>query len=640
MGKIRISYPNRLADATWSGPGGAWSTASPPSYMGTRQLAQVARTLSTDTRCAYLHADAGAANPASVLALAGHNLSTDGQWRVRGFSSSPVPVIDLYFGGGTLPTGVTLTRSTTATYIDSAGLVATAAIDAARYEYSGSTRLGLLVEGQATNLQLHGRDGTNAAWSKTTMTTAKTATGADGVANSATRLTATGASSNIRQSPGALASNTYVFSVWLRRVSGSGTINLSMNNFAATTAVTLTTSWQRFSMSTSSYTGGQCGVQIVTSGDVIEMDYAQVELGTTPSSAIATTTTTVTRERDVVTYADAGAAGASLTSGALHLRGVQGANTGGSAIIVGLYESSTEHVGISGGSASLSALVTAGGSATANITAHASLAVGDPINVAMSWATNDVRAAASGSLGTADTIATMSTASGTFDLTLGTSSANRHCLIVEHLRVYSRTMTDAELQSLSQDAADTDIVAGYDSGMVDAWDADWVAATTADERDGVRPCSLIVPTSAQSYRYWRIDLSDSANADGYLEVGRAFAGSSWQPTYNAVYGSDLGYESRDQIDETDSGSEYFRARPSPRVARLQLQAMSDDSAIGGLMQIIRRQGTSGELLFQWDVDDSRYKPDRTFLARLSGTSRIACDYLDMHSTTAEVRELI
>lgn len=641
MGKIRLSYPNRLADATWSGPRGAWSTASPPNYMQTRQIAQVARTLSADPRCAYLYADAGSAGAASVFALAGHNLTVDGQWRVRGFSESPIPVIDLYFGAGQMPAGVTFARSTTATYITAGGLLATAAIDEPRYSYSGSTLRGLLLEGEAINKLLWSRDGTNAAWSKTTMTTAKTATGVDGVANSATRLTATGASSNIRQTPAAVSSASYVFSVYLRRVSGSGTVNLTMNNFSSVTAVTLTTSWQRFSIRASGYTGNVIGIQIVTSGDVIEMDCSQLELGLEPSSVVITTTAEGSRARDVVTFADAGAAGASMSSGALHLRGWHGASTGATpSLIVGLWESASEFVGMSGGNDSLAARVEASSSTTASISIIPSLVAGDPINVAMSWATNDVRAAAAGALGTADTSATMATASGTFDLTLGHSAAVRHCLTVEHVRVYSRTMTDAELQSLSQDADDTEIVAGYDSGMVDAWDADWVAATTADERDGVRPCSLIVPTSAQTYRYWRIDLSDSTNADGYLEVGRAFAGTAWQPTYNAIYGSDIGYESRDQIAETDSGSEYVRARPGPRVARLQLQAMSDSSAIGGLLQIIRRQGTSGELLFEWDADGGRYGPERTFLARMSSTARIACDYLDMHSTTAEVRELI
>jgi hypothetical protein len=51
--------------------------------------------------------------------------------------------------------------------------------------------LGLLVEEARTELTLYNRDFTNAAWTKSNMTTAKTATGPDGVTNSASTLTAT-----------------------------------------------------------------------------------------------------------------------------------------------------------------------------------------------------------------------------------------------------------------------------------------------------------------------------------------------------------------------------------------------------------------------------------------------------------------
>ena len=61
------------------------------------------------------------------------------------------------------------------------------------YDAAGVSR-GLLVEPAATNLVLHSNDHTNAAWSNTNSTDARTATGPDGVANSATVITASAGS--------------------------------------------------------------------------------------------------------------------------------------------------------------------------------------------------------------------------------------------------------------------------------------------------------------------------------------------------------------------------------------------------------------------------------------------------------------
>ena len=77
------------------------------------------------------------------------------------------PLID--FRRGTLPSGVTLTRASTGTYVDSAGVLQTAAIDAARFNYLNKGVLGipsLLVEPASTNLWLRSQEFDNAVWTK------------------------------------------------------------------------------------------------------------------------------------------------------------------------------------------------------------------------------------------------------------------------------------------------------------------------------------------------------------------------------------------------------------------------------------------------------------------------------------------
>lgn len=78
-----------------------------------------------------------------------------------------LPTVDLDFlNTGSLPSGVTFTRSTTGTYYNTSGVLSTAAIDAPRFDCDPltGTRRGLLVEGLRTNLLLRSEEIDNAAW--------------------------------------------------------------------------------------------------------------------------------------------------------------------------------------------------------------------------------------------------------------------------------------------------------------------------------------------------------------------------------------------------------------------------------------------------------------------------------------------
>lgn len=92
--------------------------------------------------------------------------------------------LDLIFTAGDyLDPRITFTRSTTATYTDSAGAIATAAINAPRFTYNPVTLApqGLLIEEQRTNLLTYSEQFDNVIWFKTRSTvTANAMTSPDG----------------------------------------------------------------------------------------------------------------------------------------------------------------------------------------------------------------------------------------------------------------------------------------------------------------------------------------------------------------------------------------------------------------------------------------------------------------------------
>lgn len=214
--------------------------------------------------------------------------------------------VDMSLGRGVGP--ATFTRATAAATKLSTGLwKLDVASGTARSSYIGlntavSAYGGYLAEGAATQLAVDVRDMTQASWVKVTMTTAKTSTGIDGVANSCTRLTAAGAASTILQTLVAVGSSR-TYSCWMKRVTGTGTILIQQG--ATTLDVTALINSATFTLVqlNANVLNSAFGIAINTSTDAIDVDCNQFEAGafaTTPIPAAGT------RNADVLTYPSAG----------------------------------------------------------------------------------------------------------------------------------------------------------------------------------------------------------------------------------------------------------------------------------------------------------------------------------------------
>jgi hypothetical protein len=212
----------------------------------------------------------------------------------------------------------TVTRASTKLRIGSNGLYGSVANNVPAFEFNtnGSYR-GLLVEPGATNLALNSRNLTTASWTATNVTTAQTATGADGGANSATTLTASAGNGTVLQAITS-ASASRVFSAVVRRRTGTGVVEITQDNGSTWTAITLTSSFQRFTTPNQTLTNPTVGFRIVTSGDAIDVDFCQAETGSVATSPIVTTAGTASRVADVVSLTGASSL-IGQTSGAMYV---------------------------------------------------------------------------------------------------------------------------------------------------------------------------------------------------------------------------------------------------------------------------------------------------------------------------------
>ena len=211
------------------------------------------------------------------------------------------PTLNLDFANsGKLDPRITFTRASTATYFDKLGVLRTASNNEPRFDYDPVTleAKGLLIEESRQNLALWNRDLTNVAWVKTNCSVLKNQVGLDGAVEAST-VTASAANATILQSISS-ASNTRITSAYIKRVAGTGTIQMTQDNGGTWTDITssITTSWKRFEAPSASLINPTIGFRIASNADAIAVDFVQHELGSFSTSAIATTTTAVTRQAD------------------------------------------------------------------------------------------------------------------------------------------------------------------------------------------------------------------------------------------------------------------------------------------------------------------------------------------------------
>lgn len=222
---------------------------------------------------------------------------------------SPAAALTLSFLNNVLDSKITFLRSSTATYFDSAGLVKSAANNVPRFDYDPATLTlrGLLVEETRTNLLNWSQTfatagGTQNNWvdSANLQRVSATRTSPDGTGN-ALEIKANGAADQtIISSAAAGTSAQRVFSIFLKRVTGTGDIQYTLDNGATWTTQAITASWVRYTFAATT-ANQQVGIRIRTNGDVIQIWGAQLEAGACPSSYIPTTSTTAQRQPDLAT---------------------------------------------------------------------------------------------------------------------------------------------------------------------------------------------------------------------------------------------------------------------------------------------------------------------------------------------------
>lgn len=205
---------------------------------------------------------------------------------------------------------MTVTRATTATRVNSAGLIESVASNVPRLDYSNGTCPSILVEPQRTNLLNQSQNFSSSCWvsaSGVTVTN-NTRVAPDGTMTADT-IAGTLAGNKVYYESSSFPtipanSNTVTGSVYVYATSAI-TIILNIYEWAGaetSQSFTLTpNTWQRL-VYTKTFSGGSgnVGLSIQTDAQTVFVWGAQLELGSYATSYIPTTSSSVTRNADVI----------------------------------------------------------------------------------------------------------------------------------------------------------------------------------------------------------------------------------------------------------------------------------------------------------------------------------------------------
>lgn len=164
----------------------------------------------------------------------------------------------------------------------------------------------------------------------------------------------------------------------------------------------------------------------------------------------------------------------------------------------------------------------------------------------------------------------------------------------------------------------------YDSGALNMT----FSSITAEDRAGFNPSIVLVPSSVQTARYWRVAITDTSNVDGYVQIGRALICERYVPTINMSLGVHLGFDDPTIRTRTDASSFVFDAKPVCRTARFVLDHAPVAEGQGTQWIMKRRLGTSGQTFFVFDVADTTYMHERAFLCTMRQLSPIDFPFAD------------
>lgn len=141
--------------------------------------------------------------------------------------------------------------------------------------------------------------------------------------------------------------------------------------------------------------------------------------------------------------------------------------------------------------------------------------------------------------------------------------------------------------------------------------------------------------------YWKIEIDDESNPDGFLRFGRLFMSRFWQPSINYGYGNNgLSFKDATFKSASLAGNKRFWRRTNPRVFRFGFDYLPEAEIFDRGYEFQRLIGYDGEVFVIPDPADALNRQKRSFLATANTMDALSQAAFGYGATAFELEEVI
>ena len=176
---------------------------------------------------------------------------------------------------------------------------------------------------------------------------------------------------------------------------------------------------------------------------------------------------------------------------------------------------------------------------------------------------------------------------------------------------------------------------GYDSTTKTLW-----PSTGLDDWDFVH--ALLNIGADKTFRWWRVDIADASNPDGYFQAGRLLLADAWRPTHGLTVaeGAELGWRDPSAWNVARGGQTYVDAVPRARFLRFGVTLIDDTELFPRGLWLDRTRGSSRDVLVSLDPDHATLAQDWTLCGLMKELSPARTQDINRWQKRFEIEELL
>ena len=141
-------------------------------------------------------------------------------------------------------------------------------------------------------------------------------------------------------------------------------------------------------------------------------------------------------------------------------------------------------------------------------------------------------------------------------------------------------------------------------------------------------------------RYWRLIITDTTNADGYVQAGRLILGQYWTPHANMQWGYSLDWHDPSEVVRTRGGSWRSDNKTPYRVSSVHVRWL-DVVEAAGVLEMERQRGRRGDVLLSAYPNEGTTRERRnTLLGVLRDWSPSTHDFYGYNSVSFSIEESV